>query len=232
MQLLEEDLRILECPDYQTYLKNSITTQDTRYLGHRLNGILLHQTGYQSLDRVAFESRRHEMGEMAFVAQGPNVNFSKNLVIKSQFLRELASRERPNQLGILSTIIFIRYRRGATELSGYIDFKAALKRVDVGGAGSLDWRAIFSGEQILCPSKFDLSFYNSQSDRATHRSSRNFRVMFDRVNGLVFQNVHDRKNIYPDPIMGDYGTNTTRSELESDVYDQVALYDHVVRKNY
>lgn len=56
--------------------------------------------------------------------------------------------------------------------------------------------------------------------------------MCDPIRGIIFRNICDRKDVYPDPIGGYFGENTTRMEIDTDMYDQVILYDHVVSANY
>jgi hypothetical protein len=56
-----------------------------------------------------------------------------------------------------------------------------------------------------------------------------FQVCVDPVKGLIFQNRYDRRIICVDPAQ-EPGTNTTRKRIESDMYDHVILYDHVVRQ--
>ncbi|XP_053688651.1 cilia- and flagella-associated protein 299-like [Sabethes cyaneus] len=232
MKLTEDDVRLLEFSTHQEYLQSLVTTQDLRYLGHKENGLRLYQTGYRSFTKAAFESRRTEIADFLYATQDHNVYFSRGLQTSDYFLGELATRERPNRLGMLSTIIYIRYCRMNAEISGYIDYEQALRRTNKDKENALDWKAIFKGEQILYPTKIDLSYYNSRSDRVFKKNSRNYIVLCDPIRGVVFRNIHDRKDVIPDPIAGYFGTNTTRTEIDSNVYEQVVLYDHVVRKNF
>ncbi|XP_055536603.1 cilia- and flagella-associated protein 299-like [Wyeomyia smithii] len=232
MKLTEDDVCLLEFSSYQEYLQSLVTTQDLRYLGHEENGIRLYQTGYRSLTQAAFESRRAEIADILYATQDRNVYFSRDIQSSDHFLGELATRERPNRLGMLSTIIYIRYYRKNAEISGYIDYEHALRRTNKDKENALDWKLIFKGEQILYPTKFDLSYYNSRTDKVFKRNSRNYIVSCDPFRGIVFRNIHDRKDILPDPIARYFGTNTTRTELDSNIHEQVVLYDHVVRKNF
>ncbi|XP_039440343.1 cilia- and flagella-associated protein 299-like [Culex pipiens pallens] len=231
MQLSKDEVRLLEFSTYEDYLQSLVTTQDLRYLGHKQNGLRLYQTGYRSLTKAAFESRRNEIGDYFRATQDPNAYFSRGLVTSDAFLRELAVRERPNRLGMLSTIIFVRHCRKNAEISGYIDYEQALRRSS-SKDNPFDWKTFFAGEQVLCPTRFDLSYYNSRTNKVFKRDSKNYQVLCDPVRGIIFRNMYDRKNIYPDPIGGHFGTNTTRMEVEAAGYEQIVLYDHVVRKNY
>jgi len=54
-------------------------------------------------------------------------------------------------------------------------------------------------------------------------------VIADDSLGLLFKNKRDRKvmNVDPKAVPGD---NSTRTQLETDEYIQVVLYDHVTRR--
>ncbi|XP_055613835.1 cilia- and flagella-associated protein 299-like [Uranotaenia lowii] len=230
MKLSQDDVYILDFTTYEEYLKSLISTQDIRYLGHKLNGLRLHKTGYRALTKDAFESKRREIAEYVHASQDPSSYYSRGLVLIDPILHALVERERGNRVGMISTIIFVRYMRNNAEISGYIDYEHALTRVNVDKQYGLDWKAIFQGEEIIRPSKFDLSYYNALVDKTTTRNSPNYRILYDKE--IIFQNLYDRKYIYPDPLGSYYGTNTTRTDFESDVYEQFALYDHVIVKNF
>lgn len=54
-------------------------------------------------------------------------------------------------------------------------------------------------------------------------------VIADNEVGLLFKNKRDRKVINVDP-RAKPGDNSTRTELETNEYMQVAIYDHVTRR--
>ncbi|CAG5012025.1 unnamed protein product [Parnassius apollo] len=53
--------------------------------------------------------------------------------------------------------------------------------------------------------------------------------LMDPDDGLLFQNRHDHKIIFPNPEQNP-GQNTTKKRVYSPMYIQVEIYDHVVRK--
>lgn len=57
-----------------------------------------------------------------------------------------------------------------------------------------------------------------------------FQVLTDPKKGLLFQNLHDRKQITVDPLAETPGSNTTRTIIYSKKYDHIVLYDHIVRR--
>ncbi|XP_053676259.1 cilia- and flagella-associated protein 299-like [Anopheles nili] len=228
MKLTEQDLLILEFNSYEDYLNSLIDGKSLQYFGDRENLLSLYRTGYRALTKQAFEAQRSFLQ----VQKDPLTLFSRNLVPKNEFLKELAARERPNRLGLLSTIIYMRYIRKNTEISGYIDYEDGLKRVHHYQQYSNDWRAIFAGEKVLYPTPVDLLYYNGRTGSSRKNNSRNYQILCDPFRGIIFRNTYDRKDIYLDPTSNYYGTNTSRIEVPSDVYEQVVLYDHVVRKNY
>uniref|UniRef100_A0A182MFL9 Cilia- and flagella-associated protein 299 n=1 Tax=Anopheles culicifacies TaxID=139723 RepID=A0A182MFL9_9DIPT len=242
MKLTEQDLRLLEFNSYEDYLNSLIDGKSLQYFGDRENLISLYRTGYSSDDY--YSQRNHPtvraLTKEAFDAQrtflqvtkDPNTLFSRNITPTDPFLQELAKRERSNRLGLLSTIIYMRYMKRNTEISGYIDYEEALRRVHQDQQYSNNWKAIFSGEQVLYPTPADLLYYNAKTGRSRKNNTRNYQILCDPQRGIIFRNTYDRKNIYPDPLVSFYGTNTSRIEIASDLYEQVVLYDHVVRKNY
>ncbi|XP_041768149.1 cilia- and flagella-associated protein 299-like [Anopheles merus] len=228
MKLTEQDLHLLEFASYDDYLNSLIDGKSLQYFGNRENLISLYRTGYRALTKEAFDAQRTFLE----VTKDPNTLFSRHIAPKDRFLQEIAKRERPNRLGLLSTIIYMRYVKKATEISGYIDYEEALRRVHQDQQYSNDWRAIFAEEKVLYPTPADLLYYNAKTGRSTRNNTRNYQILCDPARGIIFRNMYDRKDIYPDPVARSYGTNTSRIELASDLYEQVVLYDHVVRKNY
>ena len=81
----------------------------------------------------------------------------------------------------------------------------------------------------MLPKPSDLSFYNWETQTSTSSPTPNFQVIADSEVGLLFKNKRDRKlvNVYPNAPPSD---NTTRTEIETDEYLQVVLYDHITRR--
>ncbi|CAL8293823.1 unnamed protein product, partial [Gadus morhua 'NCC'] len=141
--------------------------------------------------------------------------------LKDNFLKALAEREENNRNGILTSIIFIRDRNaGVQEVSGYIDYAHRLQ--------TEDFEAYFSGKKRLMPRRSDLSFYNWRTQMSTSHSSPNYEVITDQPSGLVFQNKTDRKVLELNPWAAS-SDNWSRSEVKSDLYVQVVIYDHKTR---
>jgi Domain of unknown function (DUF4464) len=137
-------------------------------------------------------------------------------------VQELQRREEAVRNGKLATIVFIRdYNAKKQEISGYIDYGQRLQ------AGGMD--AVFALSSRLLPKPNDLSFYNWESQASSSNPSVNFQVIADNTAGLVFKNKRDRKTICvnPDAALGD---NSTRTDLATDEYLQVVIYDHVTRR--
>lgn len=57
-------------------------------------------------------------------------------------------------------------------------------------------------------------------------------VITDPVKGLIFISRHDRKHISVDPALEIPGNNTTRTIIDTNLYDHVVLYDHVMRMKF
>ncbi|XP_072921330.1 cilia- and flagella-associated protein 299 isoform X2 [Hemitrygon akajei] len=74
-----------------------------------------------------------------------------------------------------------------------------------------------------------LSFYNWDTQNSTSNSSPYYQVITDNASGLLFKNKRDRKVINVDP-KGTPGDNTTRNLIETELYVQVVIYDHVTRR--
>ncbi|CAI5784772.1 Hypothetical predicted protein, partial [Podarcis lilfordi] len=72
-------------------------------------------------------------------------------------------------------------------------------------------------------------FYNWDRNICCLNSSPNYQVIAENVCGLLFKNKSDRKVINVDPKAYP-GDNTTRTPIETDLYLQVVIYDHVLRR--
>uniref|UniRef100_A0A5F8GU14 Cilia- and flagella-associated protein 299 n=1 Tax=Monodelphis domestica TaxID=13616 RepID=A0A5F8GU14_MONDO len=120
------------------------------------------------------------------------------------------------------SIIFIRDRNAhGQELSGYIDYAHRLKMED--------FEVYFTGKRKLLPRPTDLSFYNWDSHVAILNPSPNYQVIAENCDGLLFKYKRDRKIINVDPKVHP-GDNSTRTPIQTDLYLQVVIYDHVSRR--
>uniref|UniRef100_A0A8C4XY10 Cilia- and flagella-associated protein 299 n=1 Tax=Gopherus evgoodei TaxID=1825980 RepID=A0A8C4XY10_9SAUR len=120
------------------------------------------------------------------------------------------------------SIIFIRDRNSrGQEVSAYIDYAHRLK-VD-------EFEIYFNGKKKLFPRRTDLSFYNWDRNVSTSNASPNYQVIAENACGLLFKNKCDRKIVNVDPKAYP-GDSTTRTPIETDLYLQVVIYDHILRR--
>nr|XP_003226940.1 PREDICTED: uncharacterized protein C4orf22 homolog isoform X1 [Anolis carolinensis] len=212
---------------YEDYLDSQITTQDLYYLeneemarqlvelGFRGSGEVLKREDFEARKAAAEASRLSERHQQKILS-------SAGKELKDNFLKALAEREEANRSGKMASIIFIRDRNArGQEVSAYIDYAHRLK-VD-------DFEVYFSGKKRLFPRRTDMSFYNWDRNICCLNSSPNYQVIAEDVCGILFKNKADRKIINVDPK--DYpGDNTTRAPIKTDLYLQVVIYDHVLRR--
>ncbi|KAF7252868.1 hypothetical protein EYD10_01812 [Varanus komodoensis] len=100
-----------------------------------------------------------------------------------------------------------------------------------------------TGADVSC------GFYNWDRNICCLNSSPSYQVIAENVCGLLFKNKADRKVINVDPKVGKHsrqamigeryeplmwraypGDNTTRTPVETDLYLQLVIYDHVLRR--
>merc|ERR1712142_401 len=160
--------------------------------------------------------------------QSQQKNAERQAKLKKQkgqrnFLKALAEREEANRLAKMTSIIFIRDRNArGQEISGYVDYAHRLK--------TDDFDQIFQGKKRLLPRSTDLSFYNWETQRATLNPTPNYQVIAENTNGLLFKSKRDRKIINVDPKAASPGDNSVRLPIETDLYTEVVIYDHVTRR--
>ncbi len=186
-------------------------------LGYRGNG--------EAFRREEFEKRKSDLAERRrnALTKAVQVLTCAGKELKGfPLLEALAEREPKVRSGKLTTIVYIRDKNSkGQEISGYIDFGHRLETDNFG--------AYFDRKRRLLPRRSDLSFYNWSSKVATSNPSKYYQVLPDEERGLLFKNKRDRKVINVDPD-ADCGDNSTRTELITDEYVQVVLYDHVARR--
>ncbi|XP_067871404.1 cilia- and flagella-associated protein 299 [Heterodontus francisci] len=216
-----------EFETYESFLDSQITSLDLYYLEDEELARQLVELGYRGsgemLKREEFEMRK-AAAEAARLAKKSHkkVLASAGKELKDNFLIALAEREEANRSGIMTSIIFIRdYNSHGQEISGYIDYSHRLKTEQFEG--------YFGGKKKLLPRSTDLSFYNWDTQSCTFSSSPYYQVITDNASGLLFKNKRDRKTIHVDPKVSP-GDNTTRSLINTDLYVQVVIYDHITRR--
>ncbi|XP_042533944.1 cilia- and flagella-associated protein 299 [Dipodomys merriami] len=212
---------------YEDFLDSQITTVDLYYLEDEGLARQLVELGYRGTGEIVkredFEARKAAI-EIARLAER---NQKKTLTsagkdLRDNFLKALAVREEDNRTGKVSSVIFIRDKNThGQEISGYIDYAHRLKNED--------FEVYFSGKKRLLPRTTDLSFYNWDSHVVVCNSSSNYQVISDNPDGLLFKYKRDRKILNVDP-KAQPGDNSTRIPIQTDLYIQAVIFDHVSRR--
>jgi len=219
---------VTEFATYEDFLDSQITSLDLYYLEDEELARQLVELGYRGsgevLKREEFEARKQaaEASRLSKRSQQKTLS-SSGKYLKSSFLRALAQREEGNRSGKMTSIIFIRDENARKqEVSGYIDFAHRLK--------TEDFEPYFSGKKRLLPRPSDLSFYNWETQTSTSNPTPNYQVIAENASGLLFKNKRDRKILNVDPKAASPGDNSTRTPIDTDLYVQVVIYDHVTRR--
>ncbi|KAM8940329.1 cilia- and flagella-associated protein 299 isoform 2-T2 [Pelodytes ibericus] len=212
---------------YEDFLDSQITSLDLYYLEDEELARQLVELGYRGsgevLKREEFEARK-AAAEAARLSQQTQQKILSNAgkELKDNFLKALALREEANRNGKMTSIIFIRDKNThGQELSGYIDFSQRLK--------TEDFENYFNGKKKLLPRPTDLSFYNWETNVSTSNTSPNYQVIAENSSGLLFKNKRDRKILNVDPKASP-GDNSTRTPIQTNLYIQAVIYDHITRR--
>ncbi|WIA30136.1 hypothetical protein OEZ86_000229 [Tetradesmus obliquus] len=219
-----------EFATYEEYLDSQITGTDMYYLEDVELARHLVELGIRGngevIRREEFEQRKAaaEAAHQARLNRKPQKLASHGKDLEGcPLLQALRDREEAVRNGKLTTIIFIRAKNSrGHEVSGYIDYAHRLK-VDP------HMEAYFERSKRLMPQHSDLSFYNWETHLSTSNPTPNFQVIANDSLGLLFKNKRDRKVMNVDPCSNP-GDNSTRTQLATDEYLQVVLYDHVTRR--
>ncbi|XP_054543847.1 cilia- and flagella-associated protein 299 [Talpa occidentalis] len=212
---------------YEDFLDSQITTVDLYYLEDEVLARQLVELGYRGtgevIKREDFEARKKsiEIARLAERTQKKTLT-STGKDLQDNFLKALEVREEDNRNGKLSSVIFIRDRNShGQEISGYIDYSHRLK--------TEDFEVYFSSKKRLLPKATDLSFYNWDSQIAVWNSTPNYQVIADNPEGLLFKYKRYRKILNVDP-KADPGDNSTRTSIQTDLYLQAVIFDHISRR--
>ncbi|XP_045081590.1 cilia- and flagella-associated protein 299 [Coregonus clupeaformis] len=218
---------VTEFHTYEDFLDSQITSLDLYYLEDEELARQLVELGYRGsgevLKREEFETRKAaaEASRLSKRSQQKTLA-SVGKELKDNFLKALAEREEANRSGKMTSIIFIRDRNAlGQEISGYIDYSHRLK--------TEGFDPYFNGKKRLLPRPTDLSFYNWETQVSTSNASTNYQVIAENSSGLLFKNKTDRKILNVDPKASP-GDNSSRTPLQSDLYSQVIIYDHITRR--
>ncbi|KAG4076513.1 hypothetical protein HA402_011329 [Bradysia odoriphaga] len=230
---MDVDTLLLESESYEDYLDAFVQPKDLFYLRDPRLARQIVTLGYRSaidvLTLKQYNARRNELLETLSTTRDPHILFSINCRATDVMVLELAERERANRLGMLTTIISMRYRQSnRVEISGFIDFEESLRKSITNDSEATDWTAIFNETKTLRLKKTDLGYYNWHTGFSIMNDSTNFKAVADPVRGLFFECRHDRKPIYVDPF-GDVGSGSTRTVVKSSYFSHVVLFDHVIR---
>nr|XP_004653437.1 cilia- and flagella-associated protein 299 isoform X1 [Jaculus jaculus] len=212
---------------YEDFLDSQITTVDLYYLEDESLARQLVELGYRGMGEIVkredFEARKAAI-EVARLAERTQKKIltSAGKELQDNFLKALAMREEDNRNGKVSSVIFIRDKNPhGQEISGYIDYAARLKNED--------FEVYFNGKKKLLPRPSDMSFYNWDSHIAVCNSSPNYQVIADNPEGLLFKYKRDRKILNVDP-KAQPGDNSTRIPIETELYIQAVIFDHISRR--
>ncbi|XP_040336136.1 cilia- and flagella-associated protein 299 isoform X2 [Herpailurus yagouaroundi] len=210
---------------YEDFLDSQITSVDLYYLEDEGLARQLVELGYRGTREVVkredFEARKAaiEIARLAERTQKKTLA-SAGKDLQDNFLKALAVREEDNHNG--KTVIFIRDKNShGQEVSGYIDYAHRLKIED--------FEVYFSGKRRLLPKPTDMSFYNWDSHVAVWNSTPNYQVIADNLEGLLFKYKRDRKILNVDPKVPP-GDNSTRIPIQTDLYIQAVIFDHISRR--
>ncbi|XP_069832799.1 cilia- and flagella-associated protein 299 isoform X2 [Dendropsophus ebraccatus] len=184
-------------------------------LGYRGSGEVLKREEFEARKAAAEASRLSQRTQQKILS-------SAGKELEDNFLKALALREEANRNGKMTSIIFIRDKNShGQELSGYIDYSHRLK--------TEDFEVYFNSKKKLLPRPTDLSFYNWETHVSTSNASPNYQVIAENSSGLLFKNKRDRKILNVDPKASP-GDNSTRTPIQTNLYIQAVIYDHVTRR--
>jgi hypothetical protein len=219
---------VSEFPNYEEYLDSQINSEDEFYLEDKELARELVKLGYrgsgETLSREEFDAlKKAEREKKSQKVEGPKQLCSEGKDLSAYpFLEALGQREELVRNGKLTSIIFLRTKNHkGQEVSGYIDYAHRLKVEDL--------EPDCSRKKRLSPRTSDLGYFHWAPHHSTSNSSPNFQVIAHNELGLVFKNKRDRKviNVDPETIPGD---NSTRTEVETEQYEQVVIFDHMTRR--
>ncbi|XP_047423041.1 cilia- and flagella-associated protein 299 isoform X2 [Sciurus carolinensis] len=223
--LMAVDNIVTQFNTYEDFLDSQITTVDLYYLEDESLARQLVELGYRGTGEIVkrrdFEARKAaiEIARLAERTQKKTLT-SSGKDLKDNFLKALAAREEDNRNG--KSVIFIRDKNShGQEISGYIDYAHRLK--------TEDFEVYFTGKRKLLPKPTDLSFYNWESHIAVCNSSPNYQVIADNPEGLLFKYKRDRKILNVDP-KAPPGDNSTRIPIQTELYIQAIIFDHISRR--
>ncbi|XP_011308927.1 uncharacterized protein C4orf22 homolog [Fopius arisanus] len=222
---LDSDKHLLVFSSYEEYLDSLVTPLDLNYLRNTETARKIAELGYKSagetLSQEDFHQRREKVKDLLFPVWRPFTLHSELSTSRDPVITELSLRERSNRLGILSTIIFVRATPSpGLEVSGFIDFAHRLRREN--------WRPFFEGRRKLRLGRSDMSFYNWKTKRLSLNETDNYEPVIEERKGILWKSLGDLKLLDLDPSKPP-GPDSFRMTVHSMDYQQVVLYDHLLR---
>ena len=214
------DEKIYKLKKYENYLDYLLKLDDFLYLESTLLPRLVVELGYNAISktytRQEFLDRLDGIEEQLHPSMQPHKMFSYGLTFKGEgLLKHLALRERPNRVGTMSTIIYIRQKDpSGVEVSGHIDFQQSLRNAKTRQKGANDWFNIFRGNELLRLQKSDLSYYDWILSQTKINQTENYKPLCDENLGLIFMNRRNRQIIKPNPFLSDFGAHTYRTTVK------------------
>ncbi|KAL0272501.1 UNVERIFIED_CONTAM: hypothetical protein PYX00_005441 [Menopon gallinae] len=171
--VLDSDKRLLEFRTYDAYLDSLVSRIDVCYFRNYVTARKIAELGYRSsgdmLTKEEFYRKLADVIEALFPSKKPYELCSYGMTSRDNLPNELANREKDNRIGLLATIIFVRYStKSGHEISGYIDYADRLL--------SEDWTPFFLGKRKLRLRNSDLSFFNWRNNINYYNNSMNYTV--------------------------------------------------------
>ena len=170
------------------YLEDELAARDVE-LGRRVDaGFLQSQNILQphEFEKAHQDLKYRREKDARFISRSENGRFScqesksgevYHFTKNNPVLSALADREKNHRLGILNSVVYLRYKnRKNQEVSGYFDFADRLKN-------ELGFDRYFSGKKLLTVTRKDLSYYNwntlanysNESEKFWYIQERNYK---------------------------------------------------------
>jgi hypothetical protein len=208
---------------YDEFLDSQITELDLFYVqdvyiarklvqyGLRGNGEVISKKDYTKRKTAIEKLKSYKIEQL-------NATNSYDFSRTDSIEYHLAKREMANRKGILNTIIFVRVANSKNmEISSYIDYAHRLETDDLS--------QVYKGLKKFLPKKTDLSFYNWSTCQTFMNETRNYLVIPDDENGLLFKNKNSRSIMNFDPFSAHHDL-FDRTDFNCVGYLQISFFDH------
>ncbi|KAH8243661.1 hypothetical protein KR032_009170, partial [Drosophila birchii] len=229
------DFSVANFKDYEEYVRSFTVIEDYRYLPCHKIVKTLAKLGYREhrsfYEEDEFYSAKKQVEQLLNPTVSAIVDYSQYFKGTDPALRALAQRERLNTQQEISTIIFLEISgKSGFAKSGYIDFEASLHNYRFKGPNAVDWKAVFEERKLLRPQQTDLVYYDWRTRKIFTNNNDNYTVVAHAEYGVMFIHKGDHKNIPMTTKKSPFNANVQRSQIKSDLYGFMILYDHHVRK--